>query len=119
MDKPVIIFGVNNIGRAAKAMFESNDIVIYGFLDDDKDLAGTEVDEVSVLGRTNDDGFLKLIGKKAEAFVATPNRHLLTLLYPSTSKIHPFHIFLEALSTLEMHAPSLYLSASLSLGLFV
>jgi sugar O-acyltransferase (sialic acid O-acetyltransferase NeuD family) len=71
MDKPVIIFGVNNIGRAAKAMFESNDIVIYGFLDDDKELAGTEIDEVSVLGRTNDDGFLKLIGKKAEAFVAS------------------------------------------------
>lgn len=71
MDKPVIIFGVNNIGRAAKAMFESNDIVIYGFLDDDKELAGTEVDEVSVLGNTNDDGFLKLIGKKAEAFVAS------------------------------------------------
>lgn len=67
----MIIFGVNNIGRAAKAMFESNEIVVYGFLDDNKELIGTEVDEVSVLGKTNDDGFLKLIGKKAEAFVAS------------------------------------------------
>ena len=76
MDKPVIIFGVNNIGRAAKAMFESNDIVIYGFLDDNKELKGTEVDDVTVLGKTNDDGFLKFIGQKAEAFVASDDNQV-------------------------------------------
>lgn len=57
-------------------MFESNDIVIYGFLDDDKELKGTEVDDVSVLGKTNDDGFLKLIGQKAEAFVASDDNQV-------------------------------------------
>ena len=33
---PVIIFGANYLGRAAKEIFEANEIVVYGFLDDDK-----------------------------------------------------------------------------------
>lgn len=70
MKNPVIIFGANNLGRAARDIFQSNDIVIYCFLDDDKSLHGTELDEISVLGKTDDDGYLKLIGKKCEAFVA-------------------------------------------------
>jgi sugar O-acyltransferase (sialic acid O-acetyltransferase NeuD family) len=70
MENPVIIFGANYLGRIAKEIFESNDLVVYGFLDDNKKLQGTEVDEVVVLGGTDDDGFLKLIGKKCEAFVA-------------------------------------------------
>lgn len=70
MKNPVIIFGANNLGRAARNIFDSNDIVIYGFLDDDAELHGTALDEISVLGNTDDDGFLKLIGKKCEAFVA-------------------------------------------------
>ncbi len=71
-----MIFGVNNIGRAAKAMFESNDIVIYGFLDDNPDFKDTEIDDVAVLGKTNDDGFLKFIGQKAEAFVASDDNQV-------------------------------------------
>jgi sugar O-acyltransferase (sialic acid O-acetyltransferase NeuD family) len=71
MDKPVIILGANTIGRSAKSIFESNDIVIYGFLDDNEQSIGSEVDNVVVLGKTTDDGFLKLIGKKCEAFVAS------------------------------------------------
>ena len=70
MKNPVIIFGANYLGRAAKEIFESNDVVVYGFLDDDKKLHQTEIDEAVVLGATDDDGFLKLIGKKCEAFVA-------------------------------------------------
>lgn len=70
MKNPVIIFGANNLGRAARDIFESNDIVIYCFLDDDKALHGTELDNISILGATDDDGYLKLIGKKCEAFVA-------------------------------------------------
>lgn len=71
MDNPVIIFGANSLGRAAKEIFESNGNVVYGFLDDNKKLHNTELDNVVVLGSTDDDGFLKLIGKKCEAFVAT------------------------------------------------
>lgn len=71
MDNPVIIFGAGGLGRAALEIFESNGNVVYGFLDDDKELHDTEIDNIPVLGRTGDDGFLKLIGKKCEAFVAS------------------------------------------------
>jgi len=70
MENPVIIFGANALGRSAKEIFESNDVVVYGFLDDNKKLHSTEVDDAVVLGSTDDDGFLKLIGKKCEAFIA-------------------------------------------------
>jgi sugar O-acyltransferase (sialic acid O-acetyltransferase NeuD family) len=70
MENPIIIFGANALGRTAKDIFESNQVVVYGFLDDSKKLHSTEVDDAVVLGSTDDDGFLKLIGKKCEAFVA-------------------------------------------------
>lgn len=70
MKNPVIILGANAVGRAAKEIFERNEVVIYGFLDDNKKLHKTEIDEATVYGATDDDGFLKLIGKKCEAFVA-------------------------------------------------
>lgn len=76
MDNPVIIFGANALGRAAMEIFESNDIIVYGFLDDDKEKHGTELGEVSVLGNTDDDGYLKLIGKKCEGFIAVDDREL-------------------------------------------
>lgn len=70
MDNPVLIFGANALGRAAKEIFENNGNVVYGFLDDDKKLHQQEIDNVVCLGSTDDDGFLKLIGKKCEAFIA-------------------------------------------------
>jgi sugar O-acyltransferase (sialic acid O-acetyltransferase NeuD family) len=70
MENPVIIFGANYLGRSAKEIFESNGNVVYCFLDDNKKLHNTEIDTVSILGSMDDDGFLKLIGKKCEAFVA-------------------------------------------------
>lgn len=76
MENPVIIFGANYLGRAAKEIFESNKVVVYGFLDDNKTLHQTEIDDVVVLGSTDDDGFLKLIGKKCEAFVAEDDNKL-------------------------------------------
>lgn len=71
MENPVIILGANALGRTAKEIFENNGNVVYGFLDDDKKLHQKELDNAVVLGSTDDDGFLKLIGKKCEAFVAT------------------------------------------------
>ncbi|HEY9116716.1 MAG TPA: acetyltransferase [Roseivirga sp.] len=76
MDNPVIIFGANELGRAAVEIFESNDIIVYGFLDDKEELHGQSIGELSILGRTDDDGFLKLIGKKCEAFIAVDDRPL-------------------------------------------
>jgi len=76
MENPVLIFGANTIGRAAKEIFESNNVVVFGFLDDNKTLHQKEIDDVMVVGATDDDGFLKLINKKCEAFVAVDDNRL-------------------------------------------
>lgn len=92
MENPVIIFGANPIGRAAKELFEKNGVVVYGFLDDDKKLHQKELDEVIVLGATDDHGFLKLIGKKCEAFVAideTPLRKNISKMLNDVRHVQP------------------------------
>lgn len=76
MENPVIIFGANQLGRAAREIFETNQVEVFGFLDDNKALHSKEIDEVTVLGSTDDDGFLKLIGRKCEAFVAIDDNRL-------------------------------------------
>lgn len=76
MENPVIIFGAGPLGRTAKEIFESNGNVVYGFLDDNKSLHNKEIDESFVLGSTDDDGFLKLIGKKCEACLAVDDNRL-------------------------------------------
>ena len=94
MQNPVIIFNASTIGRLAKEIFESNGVVVYGFLDDDKKLHKTEIDEVQVLGATDDQGFLKLIGKKCEAFVATDETKLrkgLTKMLQEVRHIQPMN----------------------------
>ena len=84
---PVIIFGANFLGRQAKEIFENNGHVVYCFLDDNKKLHETIIDNVTVMGSTDDDGFLKLIGKKCEAFVAIDEnkvrKSLVTMLQQS------------------------------------
>ena len=79
-----MIFGAGALGKVALDIFQSHNLLIYGFLDDRKDLHGTEIGEVPVHGRTMDDGFLKFIGQKADAFVAEDDlegrKHLVEML---------------------------------------
>lgn len=76
MEKPVIIFGATGIAKAALEIFNSNQIVVYGFLDDDEKTHDSEINSVPVLGSTDDHGFTKLIGQKCEAFIATDDNSL-------------------------------------------
>lgn len=94
MDKPVIILGAGGIGKAAYEILRSHDVIVYCFLDDREELHGTEIGEVSVLGRTDDDGFLKLIGHKCEAFVATDDnkeRNALVSMLKERRKVMPIN----------------------------
>lgn len=70
MENPVLIFGAGSLGLTALDLFQRNNVVVYGLLDDNKNLHGNEFSDVSVLGETDDDGFLKLVGQKCEAFIA-------------------------------------------------
>ncbi|MFN3839473.1 MAG: acetyltransferase [Cyclobacteriaceae bacterium] len=76
MENPVMIFGAGFMGRMVKDILESNGNVVYGFLDDDKKLHRQNLDDVPVLGSTDDDGLLKLIGKKCDAFIAVDDTRL-------------------------------------------
>ena len=70
MENPVIIFGAGSLGAVALDIFNRNEVVVFGFLDDNEKLHNTEIGAVTILGATDDEGFTKLIGKKCEAFVA-------------------------------------------------
>lgn len=70
MEQPVIVFGASGLGKSALEIFQSNQIMVYGFLDDDPALHGTSIGEVPILGATDDQAYLKLIGKKCQAFLA-------------------------------------------------
>jgi len=71
MSKPVIIVCATNLGKAVMEVFKSNDVVVYGFLDDDQKLHGKEIEEVTVLGSTDGAEYKKLIGKSCDVFVAS------------------------------------------------
>ena len=60
---PVIIIGVNPFGLEAAHIFQKNDVVIYGFLDDDPKKKDTSIGEIPVLGTADDESYFKLIGK--------------------------------------------------------
>ncbi len=76
MEKPVLIFGAGSIGKNAKQIFETNEVIVYGFLDDDDSLTDTEVDGVNVLGATDAESMLSIIGLECEAFVAVDENEI-------------------------------------------
>jgi len=76
MDNPVVIFGASGLGKVALDIFKSNEVVVYCFLDDDEKLHGKEIDNISVMGSTDNEELLKIVGKDCEAFVATDDNRL-------------------------------------------
>jgi len=84
MENPVIIFGAGLIGQIVLEIFKSNDVIVYGFLDDNEALHGTEILDTPVYSFMDDEGYTRLIGKKTEAFVALSSlverKHIVELL---------------------------------------
>ena len=52
---PVIIIGINPFALEVAHIFQKNDVVVYGFLDDDIKKKDTMIGEIPVLGTTEDD----------------------------------------------------------------
>jgi len=112
---PVLIFGAKGLGLVALDIFKSNGIVVYGFLDDDPATHGLEIGDVTVLGATDDERYLKLIGKKCDAFVATddvPLRKALTEMLLEERKVQP----ITAVHASAYVAPSATLSYGILIG---
>jgi sugar O-acyltransferase (sialic acid O-acetyltransferase NeuD family) len=108
VENPVIIFGAKGLGRVALDIFQSNDVMVYCLLDDDTKLHNTEINGISVLGSTDNDGFLKLIGQKCEAFVATDDNKLkanLVEMLQERRKVMPVNAFHKNISI----APSAFI----------
>ena len=98
MEKPVIILGAKGIAHSVLEIFNSNKVVVFGFLDEDQKLHGQEINVVPVLGHTEDEGFLKLIGKKCEAFIAVDDnkyRQFLVKMLNEKRKVQPINAIHE------------------------
>lgn len=68
---PVIIIGAGTIGKIALENYQSNEVEVYCFLDEDETLIGTEISNVTVLGKPDDEQYLKILGKDCDLFVAS------------------------------------------------
>jgi len=109
-----MIFGASGIGMAAYEIFRSHNLMVFGFLDDRSEMHGKEIDEVLVLGSTDDDGFLKYIGQKCEVFIASDDneeRRGLVKMLKDRRKVMP-------VNAIHKNA-SLARSASISHGNFI
>ena len=93
---PVIIFGSKETGQIALDICNSNDLLVFCLLDDDKKEHKKEYGLVSVLGGTDDEEYLKLIGKKCDAFIAVDNlkeRRYIAEMLEEEKKVKPVSIF--------------------------
>lgn len=121
MEKPVIILGAKGIAHPALEIFNSNKVIVFGFLDEDQSLYGTEINNVPVLGNTEDEGFLKLIGKKTEAFVAVDDvkyRKFLVEMLLENRKVQPVNAIHERayVSTDAALGHGNFINASVTIG---
>ena len=94
----MLILGAGPLGQAALEIFQQNDMVVYGFLDDDTSLHSTTCQHVPILGSTDDATYLALLGKECGAYVAldtmAQRKHIAAALqaqYPLAlvNAIHP------------------------------
>lgn len=74
MNLPIVIFGAKEWGRVALDIFRSHDLLVYCFLDDDASLHNQNIDEITVMGSTDSEEILKIIGKDCDAFIAVQHR---------------------------------------------
>ena len=109
MEKPVIIIGANTLGKAVLEIYKSNDVLVYGFLDDDESLHNTEIQEVSVLGFSDDENLISQIGDSCEVFIATDETEIRKNIVESLIENN------ETMPSNAIHGQS-YVSESASIG---
>ena len=99
MQKPVIIIGAGVRGKIAAEILTKNNVMIYGFIDDDSALQGKSVYHIPIVGKSSDKQCLELLNEECNLFIAaeTPKAYqqTLQLLYtrytdpPLINVIHP------------------------------
>ena len=74
MKKPIIIFGAKGRGKIIAHILEQNDLLSYGFLDDDPKLVDKSLHHLPILGKTNTQEFLDLLHEKCLPFIALQDK---------------------------------------------
>lgn len=88
MIKPVIIFGSGGLAKAALEIFTENDVIVYGFLDDDPRTHGQTIGDINILGAMDDTEYLKVLGDKCDAFVALDDNALKAAVVQTLRRQH-------------------------------
>ncbi|AWN82135.1 Putative acetyltransferase EpsM [Candidatus Cardinium hertigii] len=70
MHKGIIIFGLCKLTKGALDIFQRNNLVVYGILEDTEKWHRTEIEGVPILGSTNDPAFLTLLHEASPFFLA-------------------------------------------------
>ncbi|TDG94967.1 NeuD/PglB/VioB family sugar acetyltransferase [Cardinium endosymbiont of Culicoides punctatus] len=104
MSKGVIIFSVCTFTKGALDIFQKNNLIVYGILEDDKTWHNREIYGVPILGATDDHKFLELLDEECASFIAYGNiakrKSILNFLHAhhkdnSISAVHPTAIVAE------------------------
>jgi sugar O-acyltransferase (sialic acid O-acetyltransferase NeuD family) len=118
---PVIIIGVNPFALEVAHIFQQNNVVIYGFLDDDVKKKDTMIGEIPVLGTTEDESYWGLIGKSCAVFVALENqteRKKMIELIEEDRKTKPVHAIHPSaqIAHVKSLAYGIFIGANVSIG---
>ena len=70
MHKGVIILGVCQLTKGALDIFQKNNLIVYGILDDEAKWHHTLIHNIPVLGATDDPTFLELLNEECASFIA-------------------------------------------------
>ena len=100
MDTPILIFGSGKKARIALEIFQTNNIIVYGLLDEENSpQENTTYSHVSVLGDISDKTYHNLLGDQCHPFIAIEDckkfKATLAQLAPAKklfpiNAIHPF-----------------------------
>ena len=68
MKEGVIVIGVNGLTKVALAILQKNNFIIYGILDNDKELHNTQLADIPILGSIEDEQYISLMGSACDVF---------------------------------------------------
>jgi sugar O-acyltransferase (sialic acid O-acetyltransferase NeuD family) len=69
--KPVLIIGADWLGQTVLECFETNGMLVYGFLDERAEFKGLEIGALTVLGDPEEEAFFSLMGSSCDVFIAS------------------------------------------------
>lgn len=70
MQEGIIVFGVCDLTKGSLDIFQKNNVIVYGILEDDSKWHHTTIHNIPVLGSTNNMQFLELLQDRCAAFIA-------------------------------------------------